>query len=133
MSAFIVSDDCMQNVISGLKFLVSVQPDKWNKKLGINDSFSEWNKLGNELFALNFHAVKYRYDHKDIDAPLAFKATQIKQSLVQSFKSMQCFLYQCNEGDFHTTPLYRMIEDAERDLGIHIVIKLPEYDKAKWS
>jgi len=48
-------------------------------------------------------------------------------------KSLQCWKYQCSEGDIPETKLYQFFEEVEHHLALKIVINLPEYDKATWG
>ena len=74
MSAFIISDDCMQNVIRGIEKVVSDSPAYWNKLLqevdaefvlsqGHIDYYSKLNYqyIGMSLMQLNQAALTSRY------------------------------------------------------------------------
>jgi hypothetical protein len=54
--------------------------------------------------------------------------------LVQVLKSLQCWLYQCNEGDVPTTALYGLFDnDVQLYLMSEIIDTLPEYQNAYWG
>jgi hypothetical protein len=53
---------------------------------------------------------------------------------MQVLKSLQCWLYQCNEGDVPTTELYGLFDtDVQMYLMDTIITKLPEYEEATWG
>ena len=98
-------------------------------------------RLADAMLAMNIDAFRQRYgmrallvqdlDSVDLDArnwqPVA------AFSEVQFFKSLQCFLYQCSEGDVDETPLYKAL-DAIRDLLAPSINQASAaYDAAEWG
>ncbi len=54
--------------------------------------------------------------------------------LVQVLKSLQCWLYQCNEGNVLETALYGLFDnDVQLYLMTEIIDALPEYQDAFWG
>lgn len=87
--------------------------------------------LGNALYRLNAAAVDHRYGESD-EAP-AYRYTYRRASPTQVYKSLQCFLYQCSEGDVPQHPLYRALDRIRRRLADEIIARLPEYQAAVWG
>ncbi len=88
------------------------------------------------MFQLNCDGVNARYGEGEAERfrPLDFKyKPEIYLSLVQVFKSLQCWMYQCCEGDVPKTKLYQFFTKIENHLALKIVMDLPEYDEAKWE
>ncbi len=99
-----------------------------------SDTWAE--KLANAMFQLNCDGVTARYGTGEAEKfrPLNFRyQPEICYSRVQVLKSLQCWMYQCCEGDVPKTKLYRFFEEVENYLALKIVMNLPEYDKAKWG
>jgi hypothetical protein len=72
--------------------------------------------------AVKFRKLDYRY-HVTEPVPL-----------VQVLKSLQCWLYQCNEGAVPETELYKLFDaDVQMYLMSKIIDTLPEYHKAEWG
>jgi hypothetical protein len=72
--------------------------------------------------ARRFWKHEYRFEHTDV------------VSLVQVLKSLQCWLYQCNEGDVPETALYGLFDnEVQLYLMSKIIDRLPEYQNAHWG
>ena len=98
-------------------------------------------RLADAMLAMNLDAFRQRYGMKalliddldciDLDTrrwhPLA------ALSGVQFFKSLQCFLYQCCEGDVDGKPLYKTLTAIQHLLAPFINTDSPEYDAAEWG
>ena len=98
-------------------------------------------RLADAMLAMNLDAFRQRYgirallvedlDCIDLDTrnwhPLeAF-------SEVQFFKSLQCFLYQCAEGDVDEKPLYKTLSAIRGLLAPFINQDSAEYEAAEWG
>jgi hypothetical protein len=88
------------------------------------------------MFQLNIKAVDARYGKSEAAAfrKLNYRY-QVTEPLpmVQVLKSLQCWLYQCNEGDVPTAALYILFDsDIQMYLMDKIITALPEYHKAEW-
>lgn len=94
-----------------------------------------------KLFELNVQAVKERYGDEDFSTmpgpkgmrPENYRFKFLHSDHVQVFKSLQCLIYQCSEGNVPETKLYRFLSELENTLARAIVSALPEYDKAEWA
>ena len=98
-------------------------------------------RLADAMLAMNIDAFRQRYgirallvedlDCIDLDTrtwkPLeAFSETQF-------FKSLQCFLYQCCEGDVDEKPLFKTLSAIKEWLAHFIDEDSEEYDAAEWG
>lgn len=146
MSAFVVDPELMDRVITGI---LACHPN-YSGRVAITDKVGGINttdddagtKIGRKLYALNIAAVSHRYNEETDDDTQQMAATYTFDGLpralslaemADSFKAIQCLTYQCSEGEFHLTELYRDAEKAERNLAAAIVTSLPEYQRAAWG
>lgn len=94
----------------------------------------EKQKLGKKLMKMNCEAYSQRYGEplaKKVIRAYEYKPT--RTSLFQTYKTMQCFHYQCCEGNVPTTKLYKQIAKELEKLANEIIDELPEYKSAKWE
>jgi hypothetical protein len=140
MSAFMVKDAKINSVVNWLRRNIdrfSLIPHKL-KELGFDTGESGWaERLGQAMFQLNIDAVESRYGSGEAvkfrQLDYRFEHTEAV-SLVQVLKSLQCWLYQCNEGDVPETGLYGLFDmDVQLSLMDTIISKLPEYKLAEWG
>lgn len=126
MSAFIVSSLCVNRVLRGLRAL--------DTKFYETDlmEMDQIKQLGQKILEMNARAVQARYgDNQD---PGLFEFEILSNvSKVQSYKSLQCLLYQCTEGSVPDEQLFQRPEAHENRLARHIVNSLPEYETAEWG
>jgi len=140
MSAFMVDDKTINSVVTWLTR--EVQRSRFTldclaREYGVDLTSDGWDeKLAQAMFQLNCDGVNARYGEGEAEKfrPLNFTyEPEIQYSLVQVLKSLQCWNYQCSEGDVPNTQLYQFFEEVEHHLALKIVMDLPEYDKAKWE
>ena len=142
MSAFIVSDKTLQNVV---RFLTLDLNSSGNKicyglinrlllKGGFNLEYAEHrDRLIKEMALLNRAGVNERYDEKETEKHVCFINGRLP-TMIQAYKSLGCFLYQCCEGDIPgKSDLYRMFDEIKNELAHTIVHNLSEYNEAKWD
>jgi hypothetical protein len=138
MSAYMVEDSLINDVVNTLAVLRDCE---WVlrkiKEHGYDLALSAGRELlANEMFELNINGVEARYG--DCEAklfrPLDFKYKgSLPVPIIQCYKSLGCFLYQCAEGDIYKdNGLYHLLTEVEHALAANIVNNLPEYQKAKW-
>lgn len=138
MSAFVISENTMQQVVTGI---MSVVDDDY--PCGFADN------RGRQLFELNISAVQQRYpdtieNPQNMPGPIPtpvpeafrwdgprFLDTLAKKC--QALKAMRCLRYQCSEGDVPETALYGDLEKYIDLLCLEIVDSLPEYKAATWD
>jgi hypothetical protein len=143
MSAFIVADKTINTIVHWLDraleetYGTTIIRQKLLEQ-GFDASEAGWtDRLGYAMFQLNVIAVDARYGSGEAKRfrPLDYHY-EVPESvpLVQVLKSLQCWLYQCNEGDVPTTALY-MLFDTEVQLYLmtEIIDTLPEYQHAYWG
>lgn len=145
MSSFIIKDESINKLIN---FFISCAYSKEEYKPGItrqinnygynleydeNDKNPDANNLGQRMKVLNKKAWNHAY--KKVGSFDLFKQDLDinEKDLIQILKSLQCFIYQCSEGDMIKDKLYLMLRDIERILINYIISHLEEYKKAKWE
>ena len=140
MSAFIVEDTTINRVVTWLKREVQCSRftlDWLAREYNVDLTSDNWDeKLAQAMFQLNCDGVNARYGEGEAETfrPLHFTyQPEIQYSPVQVLKSLQCWHYQCSEGDVPKTKLYQFFEEVEHHVALKIVMSLPEYDKAKWG
>jgi len=140
MSAFMVEDQTINRVVTWLTREVSTRFPEINRiarKYDVDLVSEKWDeKLANAMFQLNCDGVNARYGEGEAEKfrPLNFTYRPEGDTFrVQVLKSLQCWMYQCNEGEVPQTKLYQFFEEVENYLALKIVMDLPEYDKAKWG
>ncbi len=140
MSAFMVEDTTINRVVTWLKREVTTSRftlDRLAREYDVNLTSDRWDEtLAQAMFQLNCDGVNARYGNGEAEKfrPLNFTyKPEIYHSLVQVLKSLQCWKYQCNEGDVPETNLYQFFEEVEHHLALKIVTNLAEYDKATWG
>lgn len=146
MSAYVVADATIGRVLFNLGL-----PDTFEylrreiataAELDLNDD--DFNaKLGVSMLHMNTDAICERYEDIPHDTmrtraefnPNAreFDPRPVPCNIVQAYKSLCCFLYQCSEGDIDKRPLYKALKDYEHYLAHSIISALPVYDQAEWA
>lgn len=145
MSAFIVSPRTLGQVLSAALYFHSYRPGEF-PGLESEDGPA---LLVTDLHALNVGAVNQRYPgFGETPTP---PTSLIREALpearfcgeflsrgtlvtwCQVSKSIQCFLYQCSEGDFPEQPLFQKIRKLHDSVNRHIVSLLPAYQAALWE
>jgi len=140
MSAFLVADRTINYVVNWLRRNIDQLPiiAAKLKKLNIDTNAPDWAEaLGQIMFLLNRNAVDARYGDGEAakfrQLDYRFEHTEAV-SLVQVLKSLQCWLYQCTEGDVPETALYGLFDtDVQMYLMDKIITALPEYEQADWG
>jgi hypothetical protein len=143
MSTFLVADKTINNIVNWLRRELdetsgTIIIRQKLMELGIDPSISGWAEiLGYEMFQLNIKAVNSRYGSGEAIKfrPLDYRYEVVEPApLVQVLKSLQCWLYQCNEGDVPTTALYGLFDnDVQLYLMTEVIDTLPEYQNAVWG
>lgn len=85
------------------------------------------------MWDLNQLSLQYRYGDKPIVLTYTFQP--ILCTPIQAFKALQCWQYQCTEGEIsETSKLYTFFDRVVIPaLAIAIVERTPEYDQAEWG
>jgi len=139
MSSFIVDNKTINRVVDFMAYSLKETTTIKDKltKMGFDLSTYEGRvKLASALYALNLSGVSQRYGTADdmIGEPFTYIPTGGVNS-VQSFKSLQCLMYQCMEGEVpEKSDLYKLLDTEVRPyLAEYIVNRLPEYDNLEWG
>jgi hypothetical protein len=139
MSAFIVEDKTINRVVT---FLATDREGDWlrryiQEQLGIDLTTSMGREtLGKLMFSLNCDAVNQRYgdDQAKEFRPLNYAyRIEISCNRIMAFKAIQCWHYQCSEGDIDQSNLYQVMERVQGHLAEMIVTRLDAYDKLAWA
>jgi hypothetical protein len=149
MSAFVSDDQTINRIVSGLCF-AKLHGDYSNPIPRLDGDLAAAiespAEFGRTLYAMNVNAVEQRYpdcignpnnlpgqcDDDGNHLPYQYQSI-IPPQPIQLYKSIQSYLYQCNEGDVDEFPLYKTLNGYLVKLACHIVDNSPAYDKADWG
>jgi len=142
MSAFIVSDTTLQIIVRFLdldvRFSDSSKCYGCLKRILFDQGFNLYypehkDRLIKEMAFLNRKGVNARYNENELEMQVRY-IDAMPPSLMQAYKSLGCFLYQCCEGDIpETNDLYKMFEEIKNQMAHAIIRTFKEYDEAKWD
>lgn len=144
MSAFVIDESVMHKVVRAIAQHRTVFGP------AVTRSCAGLDEIGRALFAMNIDAVTQRYPDckaNPINLPGTvgcekFPATyrfsdnhlpMTKKDRIDSYKAIQCLLYQCSEGNVPETTLFIELTNLGHDLASAIVSGLPEYEAAPWG
>ena len=130
MSAFIVNQDTINQIVTALLHGDFPYTETKLEEIGLA---GDPQQLGRAMMILNGDAVKQRYGDKIDTGCLPYRFRPIPVSEIQTFKSLECWLYQCTEGDVPDTKLYKIMSDFCHVYASRIIAKLPEYEFAYWG
>jgi hypothetical protein len=141
MSSFVVSDHTIERILYPLDNKCTLhgecrmrrEREKVAAFFGTTPGDPELSQtLALAMLELNCNATGQRYGTEETAEP--FRVSCRRTSLIQSYKSLRCWLYQCSEGDVpESSGLYKLMESISGDRAEEIVSSLPEYDKAAWD
>ena len=133
MSCFIVEKRTIDRIVA---HIASVPIDSRQKFYPLLAEENK-NKLGCQLWRMNVDAYNYRYSessHVPAEPYPIYVFSRISfYTPIQTFKSFECFIYQCSEGDIPKTELYKQVFAVSRQLAAEIVHSTSQYDKAEWA
>lgn len=134
MSAFIVTNQTIDAVVDGI---IRVQKEWGSTPLGFSmgpvlvSTWRDYDKLGQALWDMNVDAVDARYNEKNEREK--YRHSHADVGAIVELKQMQCFLYQCAEGDVPETELYKAVKEYERRLASQIISNMAEWKQAPWG
>lgn len=152
MSAFLLSEQSMANLAETISRIL-ICPDNYamysvqklysafaSCRTGKYGDFST-KLMGKLLFEMNDHALRQRYKDEwwleDIDMETEYKdfrdGTNLWNNKYQFLKSLQCYLYQCSEGDTEEWELYKALDYLVGEIKSDIISNSEEYKKANWD
>lgn len=129
MSAFIVDTETMDRIVWHIA-------NNAASFCGMTVEQHGTSAIGQRLFQLNSAAVGHRYHDDEVvqDIRYSYRRPAASTTKVQVYKSIQCFLYQCSEGEqFETSAEFLELERRGDALAHSIVNDLPAYNAAKWG
>ena len=143
MSCFIVTDETIDKILRGLERASCQKYDYPPAPRALRDMgeygalmSDELTAFGRELLALNVRAFNARYEgrhQEDIpDEPYTFTPGMPPTPIVL-YKALQCFLYQCSEGDVPQDAIYQELSEWRETIADHIVTRSKEYEAAVWG
>lgn len=137
MSSFIVADKTINQIVTFLNVDSSFR--YMLKDLGY-DLFveSDLERLASDLYLMNCDAVDCRYGkgtsaHDTVSVDTFQFSYDPYFNECSIYKSIQCFLYQCSEGDVKERKLYDTMKKVKAIVAHRIIEKLPEYKSAQWE
>ena len=137
MSAFVVSDSTINAAVTWLQHTDRSRNFSFITMLPSYDLVKDpeaANRLACDMFQLNVDAVNARYNG-GADPPLDFKYAKdySAPNAVRAFKLLECWRYQCSEGDVPETPLYQLMDRIIGEIACEIVHATEAYDRAPWG
>jgi hypothetical protein len=136
VSAFLVADKTLNRIISYLDDELARSDwlrSKFTTALGVNFAGDWRTALGQKMWDLNQLALGYRYG--DQKQEFFYQFSPVPCPVIQAYKSVRCWLYQCCEGDIpEASKLYTFFDTVVvRHIANSIITKTPEYDQAEWG
>jgi hypothetical protein len=136
MSAFIVDDLCIRRILTGFEraeyqtegLYCTIRPPR--PTVGNEERHA----TARALLEMNVEAVNHRYAHNGEQPVPAFREGPAGEVTDwQVLKSLDCYLYQCSEGDIPKSEFYKAVTNFRNALRAALVSQLPEYEAAKWG
>lgn len=130
MSAFIVDDKTINRIVSyilgpcGEWFKIRLKTFLKSEEIGPDI-------LGKKMLEMNHEAVEQRYNQQKREVSYTYQHVVVRK--IQVFKSLQCFTYQCSEGNVPEQEFFKLLEELEHNLASEIVSEIKEYQDAEWG
>ena len=139
MSAFLVADKTLHKILSQLGYEIRQRQSTWlkntfEKELSLDFANPDWaTQLGQKMWDVNQLSLGYRYGDKPIVLTYTFQP--VLCTPIQAFKALQCWRYQCTEGEIpETSKLYTFFDRVVIPaVARAIVERTPEYEEADWG
>lgn len=131
MSAFMVSDKTLRKVLLGMTPEFDERADAkeilFTKLWRMNyDAVNElYGSVPEEKVKAAAQPSRFRYDFQHMRCDGVDKVAVVK--------AMNCYLYQCSEGDICETPLFLAVKARMNDILLEIVAETPAYRNAPWN
>ena len=120
-----INKDELERVFSDCK--KETKPGCW--------SFSK-QAIVDKLLGMNVKAYEYRYSEVvEIEEYKAKETENMLTSgkLIAFVKVLGCYLYQCCEGDFPESGVFKVIENMQTAVKNYYISHLPEYEETPWG
>ena len=128
MSAFLVKDNTVEAVVTHVR----------GKREGYPVFPETRHRISLKMRMMNLKSLAIRYGKDSIKEELrACRGYTCRiyprESKVRIYKALQCFLYQCCEGNIPSSRLYKKLERIKNELPKAIVEDSQEYSEADWG
>ena len=145
MSSFIIQDETINKLVN---FFINCSYSKEEykpeitrqiNKLGFileydeNEKIQDAYRFGRSMKRLNILAWNKAYNKKCKTVLFEHDENANEKNIYQILKSLQCFLYQCSEGDIPKDNLYITLNNIEKILINYIISHLEDYKRAEWN
>lgn len=137
MSAFVVEDKTINKIVAWLANNRDIESwlEHWHPEINLNGRESR-TAFGQALFDMNVEAVNQKYGENQAQEfrPLDYDyLMELPQPDIHTYKTLNCLLYQCSEGNVPETKLYKSMVSIKHYLADRIVSHLKAYDEAPWD
>lgn len=143
MSCFIVSNNIINSIVCYMGRVSSIYDRRYlGNLLNKNDEETSIyivnhnnyiSEFGRDLINLNIKAFNYRYPNDKMEELKNYIHVPYVVSQIQLIKNIKCYLYQCDEGNFHEDLLYKFMDSLCYSLCYDFVSDSPNYDKLTWG
>jgi len=142
-SSFLVGEKTFGDILSLFRYskegdrkLAQLSPAK-EAAQKYNGDYHVYGDAYEALYSLNALALAGRYgdDYNEIMNKKG-SVPYTDSSFVQKYKSLQSFIYQCNEDPAYRTSLFKYLSDVMKNFKDSVgdfIEKTSEYDKAYWG
>lgn len=141
MSAYIVEDRTINRIVSYFNLKVARDSYYWPNRMLKDAGYDMSGEpgcqvLAQEMFKLNVQGVDARYGEgesaKFRSLDFVYRFT-LSTSRIVAYKALECWRYQCSEGNVPQSALYQTMTEVLHQLAIEIVSDTTEYKQAKWG
>lgn len=118
-------------------------PDEWETAIyqAATEDGAEFSEksIYSALMRMNISAYNQRYRDTESGGELADfprntpNAIVLEMNLPALVKLIECYIYQCSEGNVCESPLYKAVEMIEHITYLRIVHEIPAYQAAPWG
>jgi hypothetical protein len=141
MSAYVVEDETINRIVAHLESQAMGRDDwgfaQFMREQGYTmGQRADRERLANAMFALNVRAVEERYGEGEAAKfrPLDFAPRGVAPvGLLATYRALQCWLYQCSEGDVEASALFRLMSQLSDRMAHAIVRNMREYQNGDWG
>lgn len=138
MSAYIVNDQTINRIIATLEqckdFGDYINYPTLTAELCAMMTECKPAEFGLKMYRLNLAGVEQNYseDLSDLKNYYHYRPVMV-DTPKQLYKSLHCFLYQCDNGENDNDSLFRALDDFRSHLARWLVEQSREYDGLEWG
>jgi len=136
MSSWIVNEQSIKNIVALCSMVAKDEvKNVYNLNLDVNQ---DKQKFALKIFDLNLSSYAYRYNFnkKPLKKEMNYKFENFPEYVdnIQTYKNLNCLLYQCSEGNFDKTKMFKFLSVCiDSAFSYHIISGLSKYGLAKWE